>query len=116
MDLISQRPRYTLSKAQDAYKHNARVPVTAEVVDVEDADLATFAALHALDVLDTPPDLRLALGVCALNLLERWPVELGERGADLVDGNAVALQTPDEGWPQQTGGDVAALVTRLVRT
>lgn len=97
------------------YKHDARVTVPAEMVDIKDADFAALATMQAVDVFDPPPDLGLALNVCALELLEGWPVEACERGSDLVDRNAIPFQAGYERWPQQACSNVAALVARLVR-
>ena len=96
------------------HKHDASVTVATQVVDVEEADLATLAAVHALNVLDLATDLGLALGSGSLDLLDRRTRKPSERRARLVDGDPVPFQAVDKRRAENAGGNVAALVAGLV--
>jgi hypothetical protein len=61
------------------HEHHTRVAVSSQVVDVENADLSAFAAMHALDRRDALPDLDLSLGLAACDLLESRSVERNKR-------------------------------------
>jgi len=107
--------QYTCTRTAGTHEHDASIAVSAKMVDVKHADLAAASAMHALDGLDAAPDLGLALGVGALDLLEGRTLKARERVARLVDCDAVLLEAGDECRPEDARGDVAALVARLVR-
>jgi hypothetical protein len=96
------------------HKHDTRITVTTQVVNVEHANLTTTPAMHAVNRFDTAADLGLTLLRGPLELLERRALQTRKGRAGLIDCDAVLLEAVDEGWAEDACGDVAALVAGLV--
>ena len=87
----------------------------SQVIDVEDADFASFAPLGALDLVHPPRYLGFSLLVGSCHFLQRWAVQMSQRRAGVVYVDIVLGKYSVKRRSEQRCCDVAPLVPSFVR-